>query len=86
MTRNGFIVCNEKFVKVRDDEGLVNFIGPKSKYNEDDLKKAIESKQMMDNSINIPADLIIRSLPINIELLELIRDKKNRENKDRSGL
>jgi len=29
---------------------------------------------MMDNSINIPADLIIRSLPINVELVELIKE------------
>ena len=42
MTRNGFIVCNEKFVKIRDELGLVNFIGPQTKYREDDLKKAIE--------------------------------------------
>ena len=79
MTRIGFIVCNDKFVKIRDDQGLVNFIGPKNRYREDDLKRAIDQKQMMDNSINIPVDLIIRSLPLNVELLELIRDQKSKE-------
>jgi hypothetical protein len=34
---------------------------------------------MMDNSINVPVDLIIRSLPVNVELLEMIREEKNRE-------
>jgi hypothetical protein len=33
----------------------------------------------MDNSLNVPADLIIRSLPINLELLELLREETNRE-------
>lgn len=78
MTRNGFVICNEKFVKVRDENGLVNLNGNKVKYREEDLKRAIEQRQMMDNSINIPTDLIIRSLPINVELLELIRDQKNK--------
>jgi len=39
---------------------------------------------MMDNSINIPADLIIRSLPVNVELIELIREEKSKESPDRS--
>lgn len=34
---------------------------------------------MMDNSINVPVDLIIRSLPVNVELLEMIREEKNKE-------
>lgn len=34
---------------------------------------------MMDNSLNVPSDLIIRSLPVNVELLEMIREEKNRE-------
>ena len=44
MTRNGFIVCNDKFVKVRDEHGmLVNFIGQDVKFNQEDLRKAFES-------------------------------------------
>jgi len=33
----------------------------------------------MDNSINIPADLIIRSLPLNVELIDHIREHKSQE-------
>lgn len=44
MTRNGFIVCNDKFVKIRDDQGPVNFMGTKVRYREDDLKRAIDQK------------------------------------------
>jgi hypothetical protein len=86
MTRNGFVICNEKFVKVRDDHGLVNLNGNKVKYREEDLKRAIDQRQMMDNSINIPVDLIIRSLPINVELIELIREQKYQEQQERSIL
>ena len=34
---------------------------------------------MMDQSINIPEELIIRSIPINVELIELIREQKSKE-------
>lgn len=30
---------------------------------------------MMDNSVHIPVELVIRSLPNNTELIELIRSK-----------
>lgn len=30
----------------------------------------------MDNSINVPTELIIRSLPINVELVELIKEQQ----------
>ena len=33
----------------------------------------------MDNSILVPEDLIIRSLPVNVELIELIREKQSKE-------
>jgi hypothetical protein len=75
MTRNGFILCNDKFVKIRDEQGLVNFMASKQKYCEEDLKRAISQRQMMDNSINIPVQLIIRSLPVNVELVELMRER-----------
>ena len=78
------MICNEKFVKIRDDHGLVNLNGNKVKYREEDLKRAIDQRQMMDNSINIPVDLIIRSLPINVELLDLIREQSNKEEQERS--
>jgi hypothetical protein len=76
MTRGGFIVSNEKFVKIRDEHGLVNHLGSRTKYREEDLRRAIEQRQMMDNSVRVPEDLIIRSLPLNVELLELIRERQ----------
>lgn len=76
MTRGGFIVSNERFVKIRDEHGLVNLLGSRTKYREDDLRRAIEQRQMMDNSILVPEDLIIRSLPLNVELIELIRERQ----------
>jgi len=86
MTRNGFVICNEKFVKVRDDHGLVNLNGNKAgHYREEDLRRAIDQRQMMDNSINIPVELIIRSLPINVELLEVIREQNNNTNNRDEG-
>lgn len=33
----------------------------------------------MDNSINIPVDLIVRSLPVNDELLELLRERRSEQ-------
>jgi hypothetical protein len=40
----------------------------------------METMQKMDNSRSVPADLIIRSLPVNVELLELLREEEsNRE-------
>ena len=74
MTKNGFIVCNDKFVKVRDEQGLVNYIGQQIKFKADEIRKALVEQQMMDHSINIPEDLIIRSIPINVELIQLIRE------------
>lgn len=40
MTRNGFIVANNTFVKIRDELGMVNYT-PNASFKEDDLKKAI---------------------------------------------
>lgn len=79
MTRSGFIVSNEKFVKVRDEIGLINLMGSRAKYSEEDLQRQIAGREMMDNSILVPEDLIIRSLPVNVELIELIREKQSKE-------
>lgn len=54
LTKNGFIVCNKKYVKVRDEQGFVNYFGKNIKYKEEELKKAIKENQMMDHSISIP--------------------------------
>jgi hypothetical protein len=43
MTRNGYVVCNQKFVKVRDEKGLVNYNGRTTEYNLDELKRDIQN-------------------------------------------
>jgi hypothetical protein len=75
MTKTGFVVCNEKYVKIKDDMGYVNYMS-KVQYKGLELKKALEEQQMMDQSVHIPPELILRSIPINLELLDLIRQKK----------
>jgi hypothetical protein len=79
MTRHGFIVSNDKFVRYRDEQGLINLLGSKTlNYTQEALQRVMLNRQMMDNSLSVPADLIIRSLPINVELLEMIREEKNK--------
>ena len=34
----------------------------------------------MDNSISIPNSLVIRSLPVNVELLDLLKTKRKVQN------
>jgi hypothetical protein len=34
----------------------------------------------MDSSITIPISLVLRSLPINVEMIELIKQKRLKEN------
>ena len=34
---------------------------------------------MMDNSLSVPADLIIRSVPLNVELIDMIRLERQRQ-------
>lgn len=36
--------------------------------------------QMMDSSVNIPQELIIRSLPLNVELIDLIKQQLSYNN------
>ena len=44
---------------------------------------------MMDNSLSVPADLIIRSVPVNVELIDMIRlereRQEQRDNNERQG-
>ena len=73
----GFLVCNDKYIKVSDEKGPVNFF-PSSKINPSTfqlLDKDLELN-LMDNSVSIPNSLIIRSLPINIELLDLLSEAR----------
>jgi hypothetical protein len=39
----------------------------------------MENRQMMDNSLSVPADLIIRSVPVNVELIDMIRLERERQ-------
>jgi len=81
LTKTGFLVCNDKYIKVQDDMGPVNFF-PSSKINAAtfQLDKDTLHLNLMDNSISIPNSLVIRSLPINVELLELLKTTRRVQN------
>ena len=74
LTKTGFLVCNDKYIKVQDEKGPVNFF-PSSKINPTtfQLDKDTLHLNLMDSSISIPNSLVIRSLPVNVELLELLK-------------
>ena len=64
LTAEGYIICNDNYIKVRDEQGLIN-VSP-------DL-----SQQLKDYEIEeIPNDLILRSIPLNVELMESMREKE----------
>jgi hypothetical protein len=83
-TKSGFLVANDNYIKFLDDKGPVNFF-PGSKINEetslkmltDNLRNSDGSLMLMDPSISIPNNLVLRSLPINVELLELLRGSRD---------
>lgn len=81
LTKTGFLVCNDKYIKVQDEKGPVNFF-PSSKINPATLQldKDALSVNLMDNSISIPNSLVIRSLPINVELLDLLQTTRKVQN------
>ena len=43
----------------------------------DNLRNSDGSLMLMDPSISIPNNLVLRSLPINVELLELLRGSRD---------
>lgn len=65
LTSTGFLICNERYIKIEDDKGPVNLFGSKVKFQ--------QSFQLMDQSISIPDSLVLRSLPVNVELLPYIK-------------
>jgi hypothetical protein len=75
LTKNGFLVCNDRYIKVRDEKGFVNYFGKLINYKESDLQRCLKDKLYMDYSVHIPQELILRALPVNVELIELIREK-----------
>ena len=75
LTKTGYLVCNDKYIKMEDEMGPVNFF-PKSKVNTKNFK-AEKDILMMDNSVMIPPSLVLRSLPINVELVNLLKTESN---------
>ena len=61
---------------MEDDKGPINFF-PQSKLNQSSRKLDKDSNfQLMDHSISIPNSLVLRSLPVNVELVDLIKVKR----------
>ena len=73
MTAQGFVVSNDKFVKLRDELGTVNLAGNEARFKEADIRAAVQTQQFA--ALDIPEELIIRSLPVNVELMDLIREQ-----------
>ena len=66
--------------KMTDEKGPVNFF-PQSKLSQSSQSIDKNSNlQLMDHSISIPDSLVLRSLPVNVELVELIRTKRKGKN------
>jgi hypothetical protein len=55
---------------MQDDQGPVNFF-PQSKYLKQGVSRG-SNLLLMDGSVEIPTSLVIRSLPVNVEMVELI--------------
>ena len=71
LTKTGYLICNDKYIKMQDEKGPVNFF-PASKLKQQGVSKG-SNLLLMDNSIAIPPTLVIRSLPINVEIVDLLR-------------
>ena len=76
LTKTGYIICNDKYIKMTDEKGPVNFFPP-SKLGPSSRALGKDSNlQLMDHSISIPSSLVLRSLPVNVELVELLRTRR----------
>ena len=72
LTKTGYLICNDKYIKMQDDQGPVNYF-PVSRHHAAGVNK--DSKLLlMDGSVTVPTSLVVRSLPINIEIVNLIKD------------
>ena len=62
---------------MQDDQGPVNY------FTANKLEIPMISKDTnflpMDDSITIPSSLVLRSLPLNFEMLDLIKQKRQRD-------
>ena len=71
------MLFNRAFIKFRDDLGPVNLLGTLAPpFHPSQLTQHTESQ--------VPPSLVIRSLPVNVEWIELIRENRRQENKDQS--
>lgn len=76
LAKSGFLICNDRYIKTHDEKGLINYF-PENKLSATAGTKQIfgGTFQLMDSSISIDDQLVLRSLPINVELIELIKKK-----------
>lgn len=61
---------------MRDEKGLVNYFGSsinKSTSSPFEVLRNGQGIPLMDSSVNIPPELVLRSLPLNVELIQLIQ-------------
>jgi hypothetical protein len=91
LTKSGFVVGNDNYIKFLDDRGPVNFFPGSTINAETSIKMLTQSLRdsngqlaLMDNSISIPSSLILRSLPINCELLDLLKNERDCGEPDQS--
>ena len=76
LINNGFVICDEKFVKIRDEQGFVNFYGEFASQHEMDLKNNIEIIGKLECPLELEDELLIRCIPANVELIELIKERQ----------
>jgi len=65
LTVTGYLVCNEKYLRLSDDQGQINYFQSNPK--------------TVQSNITIPHDLILRSLPVNLEYLTLVQEHEKKE-------
>ena len=75
LINNGFVICNDKFVKLRDDRGCVNYYKEVSDDFEVDFKNTIQIIGKLDCPLELEDDLLVRCVPANVELIELIKER-----------
>jgi hypothetical protein len=44
MTKSGFVVCNDKFIRIKDDQGTINFVPTMVRFREEEVKRAVEQQ------------------------------------------
>jgi hypothetical protein len=75
LINNGFVICNDKFVKIKDDSGFVNYYRDLNAEFEVDFKNRIEIIGKLDCPLELDDDLLVRCIPANVELIELIKER-----------